>query len=70
MIDGEDSGGHEPGDPQDRVDHDAHSHDQQVQVVPAPFLQSIINQPINQEEIEVVPAPFLQSIINQYTTNQ
>ena len=38
MVDGEDSGGHEPGQAQDGVDDDADGDNEEVQVVPASFL--------------------------------
>ena len=38
MVEGEDGGGDEPGEAQDRVDEDADGDDQQVEVVAAAFL--------------------------------
>ena len=42
MVDAENSGRHEPGNPEGGADHDEQCHDQEVQVVAAAFEQLVL----------------------------
>ena len=48
MVNTENCGGHEPGDAEDRADHDQAGHDEQVQVI-ATTLQQLVLLPVDDD---------------------